>query len=61
VRYAKEKTNALAKVLYARLTGTREEKLAALKKIGGFGDVAWEDCHAGATSPAARARGKLRR
>ena len=49
IRHAKKKQHALAKVRYARITGTREEKLAALKKIGGFGDVAWEDCFDGAT------------
>jgi hypothetical protein len=51
IRHAKRKQHALAKVRYARITGTREEKLAKLKAIGGFGDVAWEDCFTGATEP----------
>ena len=33
-----------ATVRYARIEGTREEKLAALDAIDGFGAVAWRDC-----------------
>ena len=51
IRHAVKKKHALAKVRYARLTGTREEKLAKLKAIRGFGDVAWDDCFDGATEP----------
>ena len=51
IRHAKKKKHALAKVRYARITGTREEKLAKLKAIGGFGDVAWDNCFDGATEP----------
>ncbi|MEI7940039.1 MAG: type ISP restriction/modification enzyme [Verrucomicrobiota bacterium] len=51
IRHAVKKKHALAKVCYARITGTREEKLAKLKAIRGFGDVAWEDCFDGATEP----------
>lgn len=51
IRYAAEKRNALARTRYARITGTREEKLAALKAIRTFDDVTWEDCFAGAIEP----------
>ena len=51
IRHAVKKKQALAKVRYARLTGTREEKLAKLKAIRCFGDVTWEDCFDGATEP----------
>ena len=33
-----------ATVRYARIEGSREEKLAALDAIDGFDDVAWRDC-----------------
>ena len=33
-----------ARVRYARIEGSREEKLAALDAIDGFGAVAWRDC-----------------
>jgi hypothetical protein len=48
VRYAREKQNALARVLYARLTGTREEKYAKLDAIRSFADVQWRECFVGA-------------
>jgi hypothetical protein len=51
IRLAAKKKNALAKVRYARITGTREEKLAKLKGIDRFGDVVWDDCFDGATEP----------
>lgn len=51
IRHAAKKKTPLAKVRYACITGTREEKLAKLKAIGGFGDVAWDDCFDGATEP----------
>jgi Type ISP C-terminal specificity domain len=51
IRHAVKKKHALAKVRYARLTGTREEKLAKLKAIRCFSDVVWEDCFDGATEP----------
>ena len=33
-----------ARVRYARIDGSRAEKLRQLDAIGGFGDVAWRDC-----------------
>ena len=51
IRHTVKKKNALAKVRYARITGTREEKLAKLKAIRCFGDVSWDDCFDGATEP----------
>jgi len=51
VEVARSGEEALEKVRYARLTGTREEKLAKLKAIRCFGDVTWEDCFDGATEP----------
>ncbi len=51
IRYAAKKKHALANVHYARITGTREEKLAKLKAITSFGDVAWLDCFNGASEP----------
>ncbi|MGH2971889.1 MAG: type ISP restriction/modification enzyme [Gaiellaceae bacterium] len=33
-----------ARVRYARIDGTREEKFAALRTIQRFGDIAWQDC-----------------
>ena len=62
IRQAVKKKHVLAKVRYARLTGTRQEKLAKLKAIRCFGDVAWEDCFDGATEPMLPKRvGKLLR
>ena len=51
IRHAANKKNPLSKVRYARITGTREEKLVKLKAISGFGDVSWEDCFDGAAEP----------
>lgn len=51
IRYAATKKHPLAKVHYARITGTREEKLAKIKAIGSFGDVTWEDCYEGPGEP----------
>ncbi len=36
-----------AKVRYARIAGTREEKLAALDAITDFGQVDWQECSSG--------------
>ena len=44
VRYAEKKRNELAKVRYSRIQGSREEKLATLKKVKQFSDLAWQDC-----------------
>ena len=44
VRYAETKRHELAKVRYSRIEGTREEKLAKLKQVRQFSDLAWQDC-----------------
>jgi hypothetical protein len=44
VRYAEKKRNEWAKVRYSCIQGTREEKLARLKKVQQFADLAWQDC-----------------
>ncbi|MDR3454433.1 MAG: hypothetical protein P4L96_16815 [Rhodoferax sp.] len=51
IRYAETKRHELAHVRYARLEGTREEKLAKLKAIKSFDGVAWDDCFSGAQEP----------
>ncbi len=43
-RRGKARNDTPATVRYARIEGTREEKLAALDAIDGFGAVAWRDC-----------------
>ena len=43
-RFGEAKPDAPAIVRYARVEGTREEKLAALDAIRGFGAVSWRDC-----------------
>jgi hypothetical protein len=40
-----------ARVRYARLDGTREEKLGALAGIASLDDIEWRDCFAGWTQP----------
>ncbi len=47
VRYGTTKTNELARVRYAKIEGTREEKLAVLAGISSFEDFSWEDCFSG--------------
>jgi hypothetical protein len=44
VRYGKVKKHAPAKVHYARIVGTRHEKLKALAGIANFASLQWEDC-----------------
>ena len=44
VRYSEVKRNVLAKVRYSCIQGTREEKLAKLKKVQQFSDLTWQDC-----------------
>jgi hypothetical protein len=44
VRHAREKRNPLALARYARLTGTRDEKLEQLANIADFNDLQWRDC-----------------
>jgi hypothetical protein len=44
VRYGQAKKSAAAKVHYARIDGTRDEKLKALDAITKFKSVTWQDC-----------------
>jgi hypothetical protein len=44
VRYGKVQRNTPAKVRYARINGTRDEKLRALDTIDNFTALKWEDC-----------------
>ena len=44
VRYGKLNRKRPGKVRYARLAGTREEKLAALDSISSLASIEWEDC-----------------
>jgi len=44
VRYGKAKKDTPAKVHYARIDGTRKEKLLALRAVGNFGFLTWQDC-----------------
>jgi hypothetical protein len=44
VRYANAKKETPAKVRYARIEGTREEKLKALDAIADLASLTWEDC-----------------
>lgn len=51
VRYAETKRHELAKVRYTCIEGTREEKLAKLKEVRQFSDLAWQDCFQRAQEP----------
>ena len=51
VRSAAAKPDTPAAVRYARIDGTRDEKLAALDAISRFSDVAWQDCPADWQAP----------
>jgi hypothetical protein len=44
VRYGKADLDTPAKVHYARMEGTRDEKLKALDAIDDFASLTWEDC-----------------
>jgi predicted helicase len=44
VRYGKPDHDTPAKVRYARIEGTREEKLGALDSTTSFASVEWDDC-----------------
>ena len=44
VRYGRPRREKPARVRYARLEGTREEKLRALDNISSFASIDWEDC-----------------
>ena len=50
-RFGEAKTDAPATVRHGRVEGTRDEKLAALDAIDGFGAVAWRDCPNGWQAP----------
>jgi len=47
VRYGGPQPDTPAHVHYARLTGTRAEKLAALNVVQDFTDLNWQDCPSG--------------
>jgi len=47
VRYGGPRPDTPAHVHYARLTGTRAEKLAALDVVQDFADLDWQDCPTG--------------
>ena len=51
VRTGAAKPDAPAGVRYARVDGTRDDKLAALDAITGFSTVAWKDCPADWQAP----------
>ena len=51
VRYGKPKPARPAKVHYAKITGSREEKLNQLYAAGKFEDLDWKDCFAGWEEP----------
>jgi len=44
VRYGKVKKSSPAKVRYARIDGTRDEKLKALEAVADFACLTWQDC-----------------
>lgn len=51
VRYNTAQTSTPATVHYTRISGTREEKLAALAGIGKFADLPWRPCFEGWMQP----------
>jgi len=51
VRYGKLKADSAAKVHYARIRGTREEKLAGLASVTKFDDLTWSPCPNGWRDP----------
>ena len=51
VRTGAAKPDTPAAVRYARIDGTRDEKLAALDAISRFSDVVWQDCPADWQAP----------
>lgn len=51
VRYGEAKPDEPARVRYAKLTGTRAEKLAALDDIQDFDGLEWRDCFTGWQNP----------
>jgi hypothetical protein len=51
VRYGVPHPDVPASVRYAKLTGTREEKLSDLAGISGFSSLPWRDCYGGWQEP----------
>jgi len=51
VRYGQPSGDTPATVHYARVEGTRDEKLAALDRIRRFSDASWSDCPNGWQAP----------
>lgn len=51
VRYDEPDAATPARVLYARIEGTREGKYEALAEIEGFDSVEWKECFSGWTQP----------
>jgi hypothetical protein len=51
VRYGEASPETPAVVRYAKITGTREEKLARLERVRSFDDLEWHDCFREWTQP----------
>jgi len=51
VRYRMSRRKGAAKVHFARIEGTRQQKLTQLDIIGGFKDIPWETCPSGWQAP----------
>ena len=51
VRHGEPKPDEPARVRYAKITGSREEKLAALNDVAGFDDLDWRGCMEGWQNP----------
>jgi hypothetical protein len=51
VRYNKSQPQSPAKVHYAKITGTREEKYSKLNAVKTFADLEWQDCLGGWFEP----------
>lgn len=51
IRYAESKPEEPARVHYAKIEGTREQKLAELYNVKGFGSLDWKPCMEGWQKP----------
>jgi predicted helicase len=51
IRYAEPKPDEPARVHYAKIEGTREQKLAELYNVNGFGSLDWKPCMEGWQKP----------
>ncbi|MFZ1072663.1 MAG: type ISP restriction/modification enzyme [Verrucomicrobiia bacterium] len=51
VRYGNQQPQNPARVRYAKITGTREEKYSKLDTIRSFADLEWQDCFDGWSDP----------